>query len=531
MIILNLTKKIIGVVKEISILLAIVFWCFLAFAQKKDVEAEANQYYKIGDYYSALNLYQQLYYQDTTNARIALRVGICKFYLKQHPESCLTYIDKAAKNKIIEAYYYLGKVYHLQEKFDEAINAYNYYLNSSGNHPFTEGIVQREIELINYAKQAVKNPVASTIENLGPMINSEYSEYAPLLTADENTLYFTSRRAETTGNLKDELGNFFEDVYVSKRINNSQWSETKNVGPPINTNTNDACTGLSPDGHTLLIYRTQPNKYDGDLYISYLDEQGWSEPQKLNNNINSPYVETSACISLDNQVIYFSSNRPGGQGGKDIYLARMLPNGEWGKPINLGPAINTPFDEDAPYIHPDGRTLYFSSKGHNTIGGYDVYVSKLDDNDYWSTPVNLGYPINTTDDDIFFVLSADEQRGYIAGRRPNSYGAYDIYKINFKGVEKNLDVLTGTINQADNPKNIVVARITLIDEDNKTISGIYQNNSRSGKFVLLFNPNKHYKLIVEAEGFNPLVTSLNSLIDIQKFDTSQQLQLMLSKKN
>jgi hypothetical protein len=483
-----------------------------SFAQKKikEKEYQADGYYSIGDYYTSLNLYLELFNHDSTNAKYSLHVGACMYHLKQSSDQILYYLNIAASKNEPEAYYYQGKVFHLLERFDDEINAFRHYLNISGSHPFTSGVVLREIELAKYAKEAIKNPITSTVTNLGPEINSEFADYAPLISADENILVFTSRRSETTGGKKDELGNYFEDIYVADK-ENKKWTKARNIGAPVNTHTNDASTGLSPDGQNLLLYRTQPNKYDGDLYVCNHLNNVWSEPQKLNENINSNSVETSACITMDNQTMYFSSNREGGQGGKDLYMSRLLPDGQWGKPINLGPSINTPFDEDAPFIHPDGKTLYFSSKGHNTIGGYDVYYSVLNDNDFWSEPSNLGYPINTTDDDIFFVLSTDGKRGYIAGKRKDSYGSYDIYQVNFKGANQTTEVLTGRITEEGSDKIPVAAKITVLEEEGRTVSGIYSNNSKNGRFIFLVNPNKHYKIIIESPGYNTIVRPLDGL--------------------
>lgn len=522
-------KTYIKTLRDISVILLFTLIGFSeTFAQKKikEKEFEAEGYYGIGDYYTSLSLYQELYKLDSANSQYSLRIGACKYYLKQNPDDILNFLNVAAAKNEPEAYYYMGKIFHLQERFDEEIYAYNHYLNISGNHPFTTGVVQREIELAKYAKEVFKNPTTSTITNLGSDINSEFADYAPLISADENTLIFTSRRTETTGSQKDELGSYFEDIYISEK-ENKKWGKARNMGAPINTTTNDASTGLSPDGHHLIIYRTQPNKFDGDLYSSDQVNNTWSEPIKLGENINSKHVETSACVSIDNQTIYFSSNRPGGQGGKDIYMAHLLPNGEWGRAINLGPTINTAFDEDAPFIHPDVKTLYFSSKGHNTLGGYDVYFTELGEDDFWTEPTNLGYPVNTTDDDIFFVLSADSKRGYISGRRKDTKGSYDIYQVNFQGVEKTNEVLTGRITEEGNDKQPIHAKITVIEEDGHIVSGIYNNNVKTGKFVFLFNPNKHYKLMIEADGYNTIVRALDGLH--HPVSEGNELVIMMSK--
>jgi outer membrane protein OmpA-like peptidoglycan-associated protein len=244
-------------------------------------------------------------------------------------------------------------------------------------------------------------------------------------------MVFTSRRKNSTGGKVTLDGDYFEDIYQTFHINGA-WTVPKNIGKPINTPNHDAAVSMTADGKIIFIY------YDvggGDIYYSRFEYQEWSEPYPLSKKINTGNYETHASLSSDGMNLYFTSDRPGGFGGLDIYYSRLNNKDDWSEPVNMGPAINTPGDEDAPFIHPDDETLYFSSNGHPGLGGFDIFRSDLKDGE-WSDPVNLGYPINTTDDDIYFTISADNQHGYYASTSGDGFGGKDIYVISMPKEEE-----------------------------------------------------------------------------------------------
>jgi hypothetical protein len=331
----------------------------------------------------------------------------------------------------------------------------------------------------------------------------------PLITPDESVLYFTSRREGSVGNLKDPYDNFYEDVYTSKTNEHGKWSEPKNVGAPINTNTHDACVALSYDGKQMIIYRTSPDLITGDLYITSLENNTWTNPIKLGAEINTPFIETSACFSTDTSVIFFSSNKPNGFGGKDLYRIKKLPNGKWSMPMNLGPTINTDKDEDAPFLNSKGNVLYFSSKGHNTMGSYDVFKTNYDSEiNTFTAPENLGFPINTVNNDIFFVLNADGSRGYYSSIKEETFGGSDIYSIDTRFGDNELKVKQAKVTFGN---AIYKAKITLIDVETNQVAGIYNSNSKTGKFILVMNPLKAYKAIIEEEGFQKMIVDIEPI--------------------
>ncbi|MGZ4043376.1 MAG: hypothetical protein ACXVO9_09245, partial [Bacteroidia bacterium] len=406
----------------------------------------AEALYSGGNYKEAIPVYLELYASNTTNSNICFKLGSC--YLKNgHQHKNAVYFLEKAVLKIatdysenekkearapIKAYKLLGDAYHLNNNFDNAVNAYKKYRqllinNKLANKEDLKEIIRR-IEICNTAKELTANAADVKIINLGVAINSSFPDYSPRLTADQNTMIFTSRRPTTTGGNTYDGGQYFEDIYISKRVGN-KWSDAVNVGWPVNTIGNEAAIGLSADGQEMLIYKDDMG--NGNIYSSCLDGDQWTTPVKLNSNINSEWWEPCAFISADGNTLFFVSDRPGGYGGTDIYKSKKGIDGDWGKAVNLGPTINSPYDEYAPFIHPDGRTLFFSSKGHQTMGGFDIFYSStlLSDENAWLEPINIGYPINSTGDDAFYMVSPDKKTAYYSSYRDDGLGEKDNYMI------------------------------------------------------------------------------------------------------
>lgn len=497
--------------RSIHIIILIIF-CGAAFAQKLDKTGRklfrtAEELSALGDHQGALYLYNQVYKADSANPYMNYKIGVSMYYLKAQRKGSYQFFKKAEAGKIKDCYYYLGQLEHLHMQFDEAIRFYELYKRCTGNTIFTLQDVERAIAISQNAKLTLKRPLAIEIENLGKSVNSEYPDYVPLITADESMLVFTSRREGSSENQKDPNGDYFEDIYISYR-KDGKWSEPVNIGKTINTSTHDACVALSADGNQMITYRTSEDQLSGDLYTSTFTGSEWTSPVRLPENINSKeYVEASASLAPDNDIIYFSSDRPGGFGGKDIYFSRRLPDNSWGKPMNLGPPVNTEYDEDAPFIHPDGKTLYFSSKGHTTIGGYDIFRSSMDEKYNWSIPENLGYPINSVDDDIYFVMSLDGKNGYYSANRPNGYGDQDIYMIRNPEQYFQLTVIKGKLSERNSSKP-VAGKISLLNKTTNTIEGVFRSNRITGNFVLIGYPGNKYDILVETVEHQSVVRSI-----------------------
>lgn len=474
---------------------------------------QASMYFNNNRYSQALPYLLSLDSIQADNNNINFQIGVCYFNAPIHQERAIPYLIKA-NHDISESYnpnsykekhapedacLYLAQAYHLTYQFDTALAYYHKFLTyiDTTKDKKTLEEVSRDIQMCNTAKELTANPVKMTVQNLGDSINSPYPDYSPVVSADESQIFFTSRRIGE----KDVTGQYFENIYMANKVN-GQWGQAFNIGPPINDlGRHSATVGLSPDGQTIFIYRDDGNG-DGNIYTTHLNGTVWSTPQKLDENVDSKYWEPSASMSADGQLLFFSSNRPGGFGGLDIYMSRLLPNGQWGKAINLGPTINTEYDEDAPYIHPNGKTLYFSSRGHNTMGGYDIFYSTLDSNNHWGTPVNIGYPVNTPGDDIFFFPTTDGKGAYYSSFKDSGYGEKDIYRITFP--EKKAEAITvyrGIIKSAVD--STVPQNIEIIVTDNETGEqvGVYHPNSATGRYLIILPSGKNYNITYNASDY------------------------------
>jgi len=332
--------------------------------------------------------------------------------------------------------YFIGRSFQYGLAFDKAIDFYTLYKDKLTKKPNYAGKdkvdmkdVDRRIQECQNGKEFVANPKNFSIVNIGREINSEFDDYGPVLNEGESEMVFTTRRRDGNLNENVALDNVpFEDIFTANKSGGA-WGRAKNIGTVVNTPTNESSLALSANGKTLFIYRDEGL---GDIYFSEKAEDGsWSAPEALPGVINSSYREASISITKDEDILYFSSTRPGGLGGSDIYMCTKDSRGEWSRVKNLGPGINTELDEDGPFIDYDSKTLYFSSTGRKGMGGYDILKSTLinQDKNEWTEPENLGFPINTPDDDVFYVSTKDGIRGYYASVRDDGMGYLDIYMI------------------------------------------------------------------------------------------------------
>lgn len=480
---------------------------------------KGDEYQEIDDIHGAVSFYVDAEKLVPKDPEISYKIAKCYFEMK-HEIKALPYLEAAKKGDVIddpELLYMLGSSYHKAHQFDKAIaNLKNYRSRISPKDKATLEDVDLLINNCVNGKIMVQNPKSKIIiKNLGAGVNTVFNDYAPVISADEGTLIFTSRRDNTTGGGKAVDDNeWYEDIYLSVK-SDSVWSTAVNMGPTINSSSHDASIGLSPDGQELFIYKND-GKNEGDIYLSNLTGTVWSTPKELGPTINTNSSwDRSASTTADESIIFFATNKNGGFGGHDIYMTRKLPNGEFGPAINLGPKINTKYDEDCPFIHLDGKTLYFSSKGHKSMGGYDIFHCTIDlkTGEILSEVENIGYPINTADDDVFFVWTADNKRAYFASEREGGYGEKDIYMLIREDADADLAVLKGKIISCDSKKP-VAATIIVTDLTTQEIVGIYNSNASSGKYTVILPAGKNYGITVEAQGY--LFYSKN--IDIPKLD-------------
>jgi outer membrane protein OmpA-like peptidoglycan-associated protein/TPR repeat protein len=390
----------------------------------KSLIASGDKYYSKKDYKNAMSSYMAAFDMNPDDALVNFKIGLTYLYSETKSKAA-SYIDKAyrlnpAVNPDID--YHLGIAFQNTNEFKKAIEHFERFKKKKKE---LGSIADEKIAECHIADSLSQNELNVIIENLGNAVNTPYNDYSPIISADGNTLIFTSNRTDDPARAKANAN--YEDIYVSTK-NASGWTTPKLISSNVNIKYNDAAASLSPDGKTLFLYYEEG---EGDIYISTLSGDQWSKPEPLNKNINtSMFWETCASVSADGKKLYFASNRPGGIGELDLYVSQLDGKGQWGKAVNLGAVVNTPENEDSPFIHHDGVTLYFSSDGHPSLGNSDIFVSEFKNNK-WSKPENMGWPLNSWEYDGFFTVSPDKKKGYFSTVKEGGLGDADIYSIAF----------------------------------------------------------------------------------------------------
>ncbi|MFN8115683.1 MAG: OmpA family protein [Bacteroidia bacterium] len=507
-------------------------------AKNKYYPVSRKDYQRAGDIYfkQAQPLLMKAQEFNPNNADLNYMLGVINFNLNPQSDAGTKYLEKAISlnGKIPEdAPYFLGWAFQFQLKWDDAIKYYQMYLTLLNADAKANAIaiedVNKKIGECKIGKAEVANPQRIFVDNLGPNINTSYPEYSAFISADESMMVLTARRENSTGGKLDEGDNWpFEDLYQSFKVN-GKWTPVQNFGPLVNSPEHDATSGLSSDGTTMFIFKYK-EKDGGDIYVSNLVGNTWSKPEHMNKNINSKWHESSVSLSYDAKRLYFISDREGGLGAGDIYYSDKDVKGEWGPAVNIGPSLNTKYGEEGVFIHPDGKTIYFSSKGHKNMGGYDIFKSTFE-NGKWSEPQNLGYPINGPDDDVFFVISGSGNHGYFASSKQGGYGDKDIYKITFLGPEKppvvmnednllasvaapvsefkaekivssgpKMTILKGVISDSKTYK-LLEAAVELIDNSLNEVIATFKSNSTTGKYLVSLPSGKNYGIAVKKDGY------------------------------
>lgn len=498
---------------------------FLANAQESKTmtddmrEASAEFAFQEGNYLFALPLFKTLSETYPNNINYKYKLGICYLYKNDEHEKAIPLLEEvyAVNPKIKDILFYLGRAYHANYRFDEALGYLNKYLEEKPAKE-EEKLALTYIQYCNNGKTLYNSPVEANITNMGKPVNTEASEYVPVISADESVLIFTYRGEKSTGGLMnlsydpDPYGQYFEDVFISYK-ENDKWTEPRSIGENINSKGHDAAIALSVDGQKLFLYKNTMAD-EGDVYMSTLEGTTWSAPQSLRGDINTRDWEGSVSLTSDEKTLYFSSERPGGFGGKDLYKATLQADGSWGNVENLGANFNTERDEDAPYIHPDGTIFHYSSNGLTSMGGYDIFRCNLKDG-IWSPPVNLGYPINTIDDDIYYIISADGEKGFYSSGKEGGFGLQDLYVVypGIQGKKPTLVLLSGTITLNDAP---VEASIEVTYVSNNNPHGSYQSNSATGKYLVSLPSGTNYNITYKVTGCEEKVETINAT-DIDSF--------------
>jgi len=471
-----------------------------AFAQRAD-PADAKEHFKYGNFLDALVVYKKLIEKDPKNIEYPYKAGLCVLFTDRDKTEAVPYLEKAKMLKSDpDVKFYLGKAYHYNLEFDKALEVFSEYIAEGQGTKIKE--VDREIEVVKNAIKITKTPIDVTFENAGDLINSEYPDYYPFVTPDESFIVFTSRRKSGV----KEFDGYYPSAINYAKVLNGEFVKAKKGSSMINSTYDDQAVGLSYNADKIFIY-FDDIKNKGDIYEANVKDFKFKKKIKMGDNVNSKGFESSATISADGNTLFFASHREGGKGGKDIYMTRKLPTGEWALPQNLGENINTSYDEDFPNLFYDGTTLYFSSKGHNTIGGYDYFKSTWDpETNKWSKAENLGYPLNTTRDNVCISFTEDKRHAYVSAWRKDSRGFQDIYKVNFNEIDARETIIKSKIIELGGTESIKNAFV-IITNDRTQAERHYTPNSKHGGLLITLLPGS-YTVSIEAPGYLPLTENL-----------------------
>ncbi|MBE0677680.1 MAG: PD40 domain-containing protein [Bacteroidales bacterium] len=440
------------------------------------VSAEGDLLFE--EYAEALPKYLSLLQIYPENYNLYCRIGQCYLNTPGEKDKAITWLETAVQHinpgyrrgrlretgAPYDALYFLANAYRIGTHFDKALDTYELFLREVDTETYDIELVRFQMQTCQNARQMMRKPVLVVDRNVGSPINSRFSEFNPVISSDEKTLLFTR-------------GLQFYDAVFWSTCENGVWSEPENLNPKLGIDQDYYPSSLSHDGRTMLLYRI--DTYDGNIYQSRFEGDSWSNVTKLNNNINTKYWESHATMTRDGRRIYFTSNRRESIGGLDIFMSERDSTGDWGPAVNLGPEINTVYNEETPFLANDDRTLFFSSRGHFNIGGYDIFRSDLGADGRWSTPVNIGYPVNTPDDDLFFIPVGKGDRGYYSRFDDEGYGRLDLFSCD--------------IYSERNPRNFIVtgrASVSnLLDEFPQPVKVTAVSNADAARMIsALTNP-------------------------------------------
>lgn len=469
----------------------LIFICLNGHGQdKKNREnfLNAEYYLEQQKYDNAIVFYNYILQHDSLNAFINYRVGQCFFNIREKQNRAFPYFIKAAANVASgkdkpgfttglappDVFYLLGEMYQRNYRLDEALQSILEYkdLLIIAKEDKSLKKANFKIQSIAIAKSMIENPLKVKVQNLGPVINTRFSDYNPVVTPDEEILLFTSFWEST------------DIIFESKKMNGS-WAEPVDITTQLGSDGTFYTSGISADGKELFLVKL--SDYNCDIYVSHFNDTFWTPVVKLNNKINTINHETSASVSSDGNYLYFSSDR---EGSFDIYRSERI-NNDWEKPEKLGSTINTPFDEISPYITVDGKKLFFSSDGHRNMGGMDIFFSALLDDGTWSKPLNAGYPVNTTGDDFFYVPVKNGEIAYCSKYSPDGQGRNDVFRIAYPIETKYAEII----------REVTEKR----DVDNKLASLKDITTNKTDSFCIQIMAVRHYldpKYFKEFENIN-----------------------------
>jgi len=505
----------------LSLSISITF-CFAQSSSNRKAQAsfeKAGPYIDKQDYSSAEQALKTAVEADPLfqNAYILL-AGVYKIQ-KKYIDSKSAYQKALLINKNVspEVNFGLAEVEFATQDYDKAKQLFNDFLAIDASSERARKAKKYLLDC-DFAKIGIVKPVKYSPVNLGDGVNTADPEYFPALTADGETMIFTR---QVSGN---------EDFWTSQFKNNA-WALATPLSAKINTTRyNEGAQTISPDGKYLFF--TGCNRPDGlgrcDIYVSHREGKDWGEPYNVGKPVNSEYWESQPAISPDGRTLYFISNRPGGSGGYDIWKSIITDDAKWGPAINLGPEVNTPFDENTPFLHADGKTLYFSSDGWPGFGNKDIYYSRLDENGKFEKPINLGFPINSFEDESGLIVSADGNSGMFSSNLKDGFGGQDIYSFGIPDNAKPLKIsyVKGIVRDKDTKKTIE-SNVQVIDlKSNKTVFDDY-TDPETGQFLAVMPIGSDYLFNVSAEGY--LFYSENFELKAGDINKPYQIEVYIEK--
>jgi len=407
---------------------------FKLFSEERKIFAKAESFFLFEEYELANQLY--LLIETPENMNIKYKIGVCYLNIPGEKEKSIPYLEEAVKTAYynsktksfrenmapLDAYFFLARAYMINNDLEKAIKTFVIFEDLISQLKSKKGMVNREfieqqIKACDIAIKLKETPVAFKQSLLSEQFSFGAINENPAVSFDGNSIVYTERRGMVNA------------IFYSTKVN-GVWQPPRDITAELRAGEDCSSSSLNYDGTELFLYKT--DNYDGAIYSSTLTDGVWTPIKKLNRNINTKYYESHAAISADGQKLYFTSNREGGYGGLDIYVSEKNASGDWGPAVNLGPTINTPYNEDTPFITQDGITLYFSSEGHTSMGGYDIFRSKLVGTT-WVTPENVGFPINSTDDDKFYQPADNGATAYYS--MTTGYKKRDIMYLEFDKAE------------------------------------------------------------------------------------------------
>lgn len=473
----------------------------------REVFLAAESYYLFEEFNEALPLYLRIHRVYPDNDNINYKIGVCLLNNPYEKDKSIQYLEKAVKNinpkfrennfketkAPLESHFYLGHAYRINNQFDKARASYRKFLDLLDPEVYDADLVKEQIAACDAAESLMKKPLDMNMDILPEEINTRFSDINPAISGDENHLVFVSKLQ------------FYDAVFYSRK-ENGRWSPPRNIVPELGVDGDVYPTCLSHDGTEMIVYRN--DQFIGNLYSSRLVGGKWTPLVKLNDNINTKFWESSGSLSKDGKTLYFSSNRKGGFGGLDLYKSERTSGGDWGVPVNLGPTLNTKYNDDAPYVTEDGDKLFFISYGHYNMGGYDVFMSRKAADGNWANPLNLGYPVNSSDDDQYFVPYRNGEVAYHAKYTEGGFGRHDIYRYEiFSPDNPRRFPVTGLIEYMGQNPDSALVDITVKDRSTGTTllvthpdrQGIYQFSLPAGKYDVLFDAEKFHQQMLKLD--------------------------------